>query len=78
MEEQQKRQVVEVEKEHRLREMAGPSTGSAAEVRAASKKEYLHCNQVVEASVGSHQSYQKNSLWMLMMMIILRKLMMMR
>ena len=38
MEEQQKRQVAEVEKEHRLREMAGPSTGSAADVRAASRK----------------------------------------
>ena len=38
MEEQQKRQVAEVEKEHRLREMTGPSTGSAADVRAASKK----------------------------------------
>ncbi len=38
MEEQQKRQVMEVEKEHILRQTAGPSTGSAAEVRAASTK----------------------------------------
>ena len=35
MEEQQKRQVVEVEKEHRLREMAGHEAGSTAELKAA-------------------------------------------
>ena len=38
MEEQQKRQIVEVEKDYRLREMAGPSTGSGAEIRSASIK----------------------------------------
>ena len=38
MEEQQKRQVMEVEKEHKIREMAGPSTGSAADVRATKSK----------------------------------------
>ena len=38
MEEQQKRQVMEVEKEHKIREMAGPSTGSAADVRATTRK----------------------------------------
>ena len=38
MEEQQKRQVAEVEKEHKIREMAGPSTGSAADVRATKRK----------------------------------------
>ena len=38
MEEQQKRQVAEVEKEHVIREMAGPSTGSAADVRATTRK----------------------------------------
>ena len=38
MEEQQKRQVMEVEKEHKIREMAGPSTGAAADVRATTRK----------------------------------------
>ena len=38
MEEQQKRQVMEVEKEHILRRTAGPSTGAAADVRAATRK----------------------------------------
>ena len=38
MEEQQKRQVMEVEKEHKIREMAGPSTGAAADVRATKTK----------------------------------------
>ena len=33
MEEQQKRQMMEVEKEHIIRRTAGPSTGSAADVR---------------------------------------------
>ena len=38
MEEQQKRQVMEVEKEHKIREMAGPSMGAAADVRATTRK----------------------------------------
>ena len=38
MEEQQKRQVMEVEKEHILRQTAGPSTGAAADVRTIKRK----------------------------------------
>ena len=37
MEEQQKRQMMEVEKEHRLREMAGPSAGSATEMKTKTR-----------------------------------------
>ncbi len=35
MEEQQKRQIQEIEKEHTIREMAGHTAGSTAEIKAA-------------------------------------------
>ena len=59
MEEQQKRQVAEVEKEHKIREMAGPPTGSATEMKTKTRTFFTQTTRLKTGEQGNQTNNPK-------------------